>query len=246
MRDSYVEAYSRLERTHWWWAFRRRIVLEELDRLLKGNGSRRRVLDVGCGAGMNLRALAQRYDCRGLEPDPRLAAAARENSGVPIRQGGLLDGSVGGEAGFDAVLLLDVIEHIDDDRGALRAAASMARPGGWIVINVPAMRWLWSVHDEVNEHRRRYEREDLSRAVGDSGLELVSIRYWGVSLAPAAWLARRGRPDPAGPGYEVSIPPRWVGRLMEAALMLEWRTLSFIGAPFGLSLLAVARKPAAG
>lgn len=238
-----MAAYDRLEREHWWWSFRRGIVLGELERLFRGAEDRPRVLDVGCGAGMNLRALAGRYECQGLESDARLVSAARRNSGVPVLQGGLFDRDAGPEDAFDAVLLLDVIEHIDDDRAALRAAASRARPGGWVVINVPAMRWLWSVHDEVNEHRRRYERGDLSRLILECGLELVSARYWGLLLAPAAWLARARRGDRAAAGYRVAIPPRWVGRLIEAVLKLEWRALSLLDAPFGLSLLAVARRP---
>jgi SAM-dependent methyltransferase len=241
MKSPWVAQYERLEKEHWWWLARRSIVAATLKRLLPHKTDS--LLDVGCGAGLNLKAYANQWQCSGLEPDTTLAAAARTNSGVEVLAGSVPGNHPYQDRTFNAVMMLDVIEHIDDDIGALRDAAELTTPEGHILINVPAMPWLWSVHDEVNEHKRRYTRATLRAAINEAGLELQSMTCWGIALAPAAFLARRlfGRSDTAE-NYTVGVPRPFINSCLRALILLEYHLLRWLPIPVGLSLLAVARR----
>src|SRR5439155_683450 len=130
---------------------------------------RLRLLELGCGTGNVLAALAEFGMAVGMETHPDLAAAARA-AGLDVRPG-RLPGDLVVEPGWaDAVLLLDVLEHLDDDVAALVTARRALRPGGLLVITVPAYRWLWSGHDVALGHRRRYTARELSRVVERAGL----------------------------------------------------------------------------
>jgi hypothetical protein len=138
---------------------------------------------------------------------------------------------------------MDVLEHIDDDAAALRAASGTLREGGHLVVNVPAMPSLWSAHDLANEHRRRYTLDGLRSLVASAGLREVSIRFWGHLLVPMAYVRRLlARPSGRVEDYVVRVPPRPVGRALEGLTRLEYRCTRGLRVPFGLSLLAVARK----
>ena len=245
MDARYVAAYERLEREHWWWLARRRLLLGVFETLASSCPPDRRpvVLDVGCGAGLNLAALRQRCDCQGVEPNPLLVERARENSGVPVQVGSLPYGLPAFERQFDIVMLLDVIEHIDDDVTALQTAASLLRPGGWIVINVPALPWLWSAHDVINQHKRRYVAAGLRAVITRAALEVTLLRYWGALLVPLAWVERRmaGWHGQGAQAYEVKVPAAPLNALLYGLVRCEYALTGWLRPPLGLSLLAVAQ-----
>ncbi|MEA2435654.1 MAG: hypothetical protein QOF65_210, partial [Thermoleophilaceae bacterium] len=161
------EAMLALDERHWWYHGRRRV----LDAVLDGVDLPRqaRVLDAGCGSGRTLDELARHGEAHGMELNPAGVTAAR------ARGHHVLEGRVETipyeDASFDLVTCLDVIEHTDD-LAALRELRRVTRPGGHLVVTVPAHPRLWSRHDEVNGHRRRYTRETLQRAAEAAG--------WGV------------------------------------------------------------------
>lgn len=245
MKPEYVAQYERLEREHWWWRVRRRLVLDFLREWGSpaAAGGRPSLVDIGCGAGMNLAAYRGEFEAEGIEPDAVLAEAARANAGVPVSRGSLDSSRPLCGREFDNGLLLDVIEHLDDDAAGLKKAAGCLRPGGTFILNVPAMPFLWSVHDEANEHRRRYTRRTLEAAVGKAGLRLAAARYWGGWLVPAAVAARKLLAPAEGVSeYRVSVPPRAIGLVLEGMTAFEFAVTGWTGAPWGLSLLAAARK----
>ena len=248
MRPEYAAEYEQLERQHWWWLARRRIVQRVLRaRFPPRPGPRPTLVDIGCGPGVMLASLRDTFDCVGLEPDPVLAEHARRHSAVPIHAGRLTPEQPLTQQRFDCVLLLDVVEHIEDDVAALRLAGSMLEPGGQMIVNVPALPWLWSVHDEVNQHKRRYLRAGLREVMEKAGLQIQSIRYWGMGLVPMAFAARRvaGRSVPLE-DYRVSLPPAFANTLLRHLLFAEYRVAERLPFPLGLSLLAVAGPGAAG
>lgn len=247
MDARYVAEYERLERKHWWWLVRRRILLGLLDALTQARPTSYcpALLDLGCGAGLNLAAFRQRYDCQGIEPNPLLVERARENSGVMVQGGSLPYGLPSLDRQFDFITLLDVIEHIDDDVATLKTAASLLAPGGRIVINVPALPWLWSEHDVVNQHKRRYVAASLRDVITRADLEVTLLRYWGALLVPSAWAERRvagwhvqGAHEQA---YEVKVPSAPVNALLYGLVRCEYALTSWLCPPLGLSLLAVAQ-----
>ncbi len=149
----------------------------------------------------------------------------------------------------DAVLALDVIEHLDDDRAAVRRLGGLVEPGGIVVVSVPALPELFSEFDEIQGHRRRYLPESLRQVFVHSDLELERIFWWGRWLVPV--LRRRRSRPPARPGEPASesyrrylqLPPWPLHWVAQAAFVWENRAAVRGRLQIGTSLFAVARRP---
>jgi SAM-dependent methyltransferase len=233
-----LEAMLALDERHWWYRGRRRMLdalLAGLD--LRAGGS---VLDAGCGSGRTLDQLARFGDPHGVELNPIALSAARAR-GHAVR-GAPVEAIPHPEASFDLVTCLDVIEHTDDDAVALRELRRVTRPGGRLVVSVPAHPRLWSRHDEVNGHRRRYTRRSLRAAAEPAGWHVERMTGFNVFyLAPAA-LVRIVRRDGREGGSELELTPPRLDSLLELPLRAE-AALVRRGAnlPPGLTLMAVLR-----
>jgi SAM-dependent methyltransferase len=196
-----------------------------------------RVLEVGCGIG-NFTALLAEH-CRrvvGLDISEEYVSLARnrfsDHDQVEVLQKDIMEGTC--EGSFDTVVMLDVLEHIDDDVGALRHIAQSLVPGGDLVVKVPALQALYGSMDEAIGHYRRYDRESLSRTLRDGGFEVSSLWFFN-RLAMAGWwvngkLLRRKVPS-AG---EVSV--------FNKMLCLTRPVETLLRIPVGLSLFAVGKK----
>jgi SAM-dependent methyltransferase len=235
------DAIERVERRHWWFRGRRELVTAML-RARVPDGAR--VLDVGCGTGFVLERLLDHFDAWGLEPDASVRARASDRAAPRIRAGSTFDHSAVAPGSFDAVLLLDVLEHLDDDAEGLRSVLPLLRPGGVVLLTVPAMPWLWSSHDVRNEHRRRYTRRTLRALVTGAGLAPVVLSYANARLFPLA-LVHRGFLRLAGQrtDRELELPPRGVNALFERVFAGE-ASGTGRGYPFGLSLVSLAEARA--
>ena len=233
------EAMLALDERHWWYRGRRRMLAALLDGVELPPGAR--VLDAGCGSGRTLDELARYGRLHGVELNPLGIVAARsrghEVAQAPVEEIPYEDAS------FDLVTCLDVIEHTDDDTAALRELRRVARPGGSLVVSVPAHPRLWSRHDVVNGHRRRYSRRTLRAAAEAAGWRVERMTGFNVVyLAPAALVRIVARRDREDGGSELELTPRGLDPLLELPLRLE-AALVRRGAslPTGLSLLAVLR-----
>ena len=239
-----MKAMLDLDEHHWWYRGRRLIIDTELRRLPLPVPAT--VLDAGCGSGRTLLQLAGLGSVSGIELNPEAAGLARERGEFDVRVGRLEE--LPWETGsFDLITCLDVIEHTPDDRVTLRELRRVARPGGWLLVTVPAYQTLWSLHDEANHHYRRYNRKTLAAAADEAGWDLVRMSSFNsLLLAPAAVvrLAQRRR---LGDDYtpELKVGPPWLNAVLERPLQMEARWLSRGRTlPAGLSLLAVLRAPA--
>ncbi len=240
MDPEYARRYRLLYREHWWWRARRLYLLDVLDELCPGGGWRN-VLDVGCGAGLffdDLEAFADRVE--GVEPDADLVAAeGTPTERIHVRP---FDASFRPDREYGLVLMLDVLEHMDDPGGALRHAGRLLEPGGRLLVTVPAFRWLWTTHDEVNRHRTRYDRRSLSSLAEASKIEVLRMAYFFHWTVPAKLLVRvwevLRRPEPTPP----SVPPPWLNRLLYGLSRLEQRLPGPVGLLPGSSLLMVGRR----
>ena len=240
MQDTYVANYENLEKNHWWWRVRRSIIWNEIKHRA---GTSQRLLEIGCGAGTNLTMAQPSFDCTGVEPDSQLRECAARNTGMAILDGALPNDLPQFANTFNVVLLLDVLEHVEQDCEALVTIRSLLSESGMLVINVPAFPCLWSVHDEVNQHYRRYRLATLAKVIEDAGLHLDKIRYWGSFLFPIAYMQRKlfvGRKGEAN-DYQVALPGNLVNRAMETASWADSR-LSPFQKLFGLSVLAIATR----
>jgi SAM-dependent methyltransferase len=223
----------RAENDLWWYRGRRAIVLDAVRRLRAGVAGEPRFLDAGCGGGAVLAELAKLGTAVGIEPSPVSRQVALERGVAPVLDA-RLEAIPAERESFEIGLALDVLEHIDDDRAALRELRRVVSRAGGIVVTVPAHPRLWSRHDELNEHRRRYTARTLRAAAESSGWQVGRITHFNLLLLPGALLRYR-----FGAGDGLDIPPAPINRSLEGALQLE-RLLIRAGLrlPAGLSLLA--------
>ena len=180
---------AELDQQHWWYRARR-VVLDALIRRTVQPSKDARILEIGCGTGHNLPMLAAFGQVEAIEVDPAARSMAEERLGRTVGSAPLptLDGVP--EKSFDLIGSFDVIEHIADDAAALAGIARLLKPGGKFVMTVPAHQWMWSAHDEVNHHQRRYSRAALKQLVDASPLRLEAIGYLNSLLFPVAVAAR--------------------------------------------------------
>lgn len=238
MDEALVARYPQLERKHFWWATRRFIVRELVARSFGAVPSS--ILDVGCGSGLT----GEMFSSLGASVVGVDMEAHRESMRIDFVKGDYL--SLSDQLGtFDAVLALDAIEHFEDEAQVVNAIASNLRPGGRLVVTVPAYRFLWSSHDETNLHYRRYTRRSLARALSAAGLGVDRIGYVFMALAlpkgVLTILERITRKEvPTGTGVD-GLANRLASRYFGAESRLALRRANFL--PFGTSVVAVARKP---
>jgi SAM-dependent methyltransferase len=242
MDEDYELQTHEVEETHWWYRGRRRIIGEAVRGLELSPGAR--ILDAGCGSGRNMVELAPFGAITGLELADASVARARSRGVGEVVQG-TLDAMPFEDDSFELAVCLDVIEHLDDDRRALRELRRVVRKGGTLLVTVPAYQWLWSEHDVINHHRRRYTRRTLSDAARESGWVTDRTTYFNGLLLPMA-IAYRGvarlRRIGDEPVSDLERTPGWLNALLERPLRLEARMIRRgHRIPVGLSLMAILR-----
>ncbi len=220
---------------------RQRIVLDLIRRTL-GPGNSRPALDVGCGTAAFLKALSEEWKGWGLDTSELAVEYARRRGLSNVVQG-TLDDLPNHEQRFDLITALDVIEHIENDEAVLREMGGRLTNGGSIVITVPAYPWLWSAHDEINHHYRRYTRETLTAAISSAGLRVEYVSYFNTLLFPLALIQRAlarltGRLIDDG----LTVPAGWLNRTLQRVFESERHLVGTMSLPFGLSLVAVVRR----
>lgn len=237
-----MQVMLEVDERHWWYRGRRRVLRVELDRLPLPAGAQ--VLDAGCGSGRMLQELERYGEVRGLERDLEAAQVAQGRDHGEVLTG-RLEELPWDASRFDLITCLDVIEHVPDDLLALRELRRVSKPRGWLVVTVPAYKALWSAHDEVNHHYRRYSRRMLQAAAIESGWSMRRMTSFNtLLLAPAAAvrLAQRRRSRPTE-SFDLQLGPDWLNGALEAPLRIEARWLArgrTLAA--GMSLLAVLQN----
>lgn len=243
MRADELQRMYECEDSYWW--FRgRKVILREMLRLLLAPNRPRHILDVGCGSGATLLALREFGEAVGLDRASLALHFCRQRG---LRK--LLQGQAGSlpiqAGGVDLVTLLDVLEHLFDDRAALREMHRVLAPGGWLFLAVPAYPFLWSEHDEALSHWRRYTAPELRAKVEAAGFTIVRLSYAVTLLLPLAAALRMAQ-RLAGPKREPKTaliePPRPVNLFFYQTLVWEARWLRSRDLPCGLTVLCAARK----
>lgn len=242
MERSEYETMASVEDRHFWFVATRAIVKDAV--LAAGIRPDSAVLDVGCGTGGTMKALAGCCLLTGVEPHPPAAELAASRSGRPVVAGNALDLPFA-NGSFDGALCLDVFEHIVDDRGAIEEIRRIVRPGGVLVATVPCHPWLFSEHDEALHHVRRYTRKQFVGLLRRGGFVPERVTWINSFLFPVAAahrLASRLLADhdaPARSDAAVRLGP--FNEALKAVFLAERRVLALTDLPFGLGLLAVAR-----
>jgi SAM-dependent methyltransferase len=248
MDPSLYPRMAEVEDAHWWFASRRAIVDHILDRLnLPGDAS---ILEPGCGTGGNFAMLARRGQLFALDADESAVGFARARGTAQVERGALPDQIPFGERRFDLVLMTDVLEHLDDEAGTLRALRARLRSGGWLLMTVPAMPWLWSDHDVTHHHRRRYRANELRSLVSGAGFDVTYLSYYNFMLFPIIagariWQRLQQHDRVAANGrHDLTMPSPAMNSILQRIFSSERHLIGRARVPLGVSLIVVARAPA--
>ncbi|MDF7812728.1 class I SAM-dependent methyltransferase [Hymenobacter sp. YC55] len=245
MNIEYEIKYHQIEENYWWFQARRDMVFRLVQDLqLPRNAA---ILEIGCSGGPLLQRLRSSgyTDLTGIDVSEAGIAVAQQR-GIPNVW--CMDGThlTFPDASFDLVVASDVLEHIEDEGQALREWARVLRPGGRLLVFVPAFQFLWGKHDEVNQHFRRYTAAQLTARVRASGLQINRSSYWNVSLFFPATIVRilkRLTSTSNRPAKDdLFAAPPLVNTLLTAFLKAENRVLQAIDAPVGVSVFTLATK----
>ncbi|GAA4017018.1 class I SAM-dependent methyltransferase [Hymenobacter fastidiosus] len=243
---AYETTYHELEEQHWWFQSRRDFIFSLVQDLNLAKDTA--LLEVGCSGGPLLQRLRHEgyTNLTGIDLSAPAIALARRRQvpNVQVMDGARLSFPT---AAFDVVVASDVLEHIEDEQQALREWLRVLRPGGCLLVFVPAFQLLWSDHDVVNHHFRRYSAEQLRQSLTRAGLHTQRQSYWNSALfLPAAIvrLVQRLRPtSQSPPSGDLQVLPGILNGALLTLLRCENRLLRHVNLPVGISTFALARKP---
>lgn len=243
MKVDFYKTYFEAEKTHWWFRVRRNMILR-LIRKYKISKTEK-IFDFGCGSGYTVGYLQKLgYEASGSDISAEAIKFGILN-GIHNLSVAKNDEIRSPDGGFGLILALDVIEHIEDDLGVVRAIEKALSPGGVAIVTVPAYQWLWGVQDEVAHHFRRYSMSGLVDVIKRSGnLRIIRKTYFNSFLfLPIAlvrilsnWFNLKNRES------DFNINSRFLNGLFYAIFNLETYFLKFFNFPFGVSILFVLKK----
>ena len=253
MQSAQFQLHAEIEDRHWWFTARRDI-LRRLVRSVVPPGAGNVVVDVGCGTGANLGALAAEYKCVGIDTSPEaIRLASARFPAVEFRQGVAPQDVSDVLAKARLVLLTDVLEHVPDDFELFSSIFAATPPGTYFLVTVPADRSLWSRHDESFGHYRRYDLERFRQIWEGLPAEVLLTSYYNSRLHPLVklvrwWNRRQGKATGAA-GTDFRLPAAPLNRLLSTVMAAEGQRLAGLldlgGAkPYrsGVSLIALIKR----
>jgi SAM-dependent methyltransferase len=230
-----------LDQRHWWYRARREVIAALIRRSVSPSPEAR-ILEIGCGTGHNLAMLGEFGHVDALELDEEARTFAEQRLGRSVMSAPLPELAGVSDAHYDLIGAFDVIEHIDDDRAAIVSIAAKLKRGGKFVITVPAHQWMWSAHDVVNHHKRRYSKRRLRQLIESSPLQLQAIGYFNSVLFPAAVAERLSSRLLRKDSADLTLPSAPLNATLERTFAAERHLIGRLPLPVGLSLFAVAAR----
>jgi len=243
-KEFYLE-YASVEDKHWWFVARRQILQQVIRQLKLPENAQ--ILEAGCGTGGNLQMLSRYGQVSAMELDEIACQFANQRQVTLVKRGSLPD-NIPFASDYDLILILDVIEHLDNDLSALEALYYKLKPGGCLLVTVPAYMFLWSEHDELNHHKRRYRLKGLKQVVKKAGYQVNYASYFNTFLFPliavarglAKLLPKRNKNQLSS---DLVVPSKPVNQILKWLFASECHLINKFILPFGVSVLLLAKKP---
>ncbi len=241
MRTREYETMFRVEETHWWYGALHRLIFQALEAELP-DWRQKEILDVGCGTGAILKELGNPEKNVGIDLAPEAISFCRQRGLNNVRQGDICALPFA-DASFDAVICSSVLYHqwVADLAGAVREMHRVLRPGGVLLVNVPAFPFLHSAHDEAVMTARRFKKAEIRHLLVKQNFKIQRLTYWTTFLFPLAIAARTLGGSKMGRDFE-RVEGSFPERVLAQIMAFELRLLRNVSLPFGVALLAVATK----
>lgn len=234
--------FFEIQKKHWWFVTRKNVVMDVIDRYLT-KGDHVKVLDIGCGSGLMLTSLNKVGETYGMDMSDEAISFSKEIFNGSVEKGALPDQLPYQGNFFNLITALDVIEHIDNDVDSIAAIRSLLAPGGKTVFTVPAYMFLWSPHDEMNEHKRRYTLPEFNKKLVEAGFTVEKISYYNTILFPVVFLVRMLNNILKRDGAsDMDMPGSFLNYVLKKIFGIEKYLLRYFNLPFGVSVIAVVRK----
>jgi 2-polyprenyl-3-methyl-5-hydroxy-6-metoxy-1,4-benzoquinol methylase len=228
--------------THWWYRARRDVLASVIARKV-ALPNHARILEIGCGTGHNLGMLARFGNVDAIEIDEHSRGIAAERLGRDVGASPLPELAGVADQSYDMIALLDVLEHVEDDRAALVSIAQRLATGGTMLVTVPQHPWMWSGHDVANHHHRRYTKASLRRVIAAAGLKLTVLQSFNSLLFPLAAADRLLARLTGREGSDDALPPAPVNAVFEKVFGFERYLVGRVPMPPGVSLIALLSVP---
>ena len=242
MQQEEYEKLYKFENFYWWHLGRREILKKILRRFLERK--RNNILEIGCGTGGNLKILGEFGNVSGLDNSKEALSFCGERGFTNLILSKAEEINLPSES-FDLVAALDVLEHIEDDEKTMREVQRLLKNGGLFLATVPAYSFLWSAHDELVHHKRRYRDSELSKKLKTAGFDVVKISHIIFFIFPAILLFRIIEkiffPKKKKSTAYVMLP-KFLNQFFIYLLKLESILLRYFNLPFGTSVIVIARK----
>lgn len=253
MTPEQFELHAAIEDSHWWFIGRRFIIHNLVSSIILRTSSGRVLVDMGCGTGGNLSSFKKTFECTGIDISrDAILLAKRRFPEVNFICGGLEKQTYIAIEKADVVLLLDVLEHINNDVSFLEGLLGMLKKGSHLLITVPAHMALWSPHDDFHGHFRRYSRDELLSKFKDLNSEIRMLSYYNTALYPiirsVRYFTRLTKRTWGKAHTDLSLPPQLINTFLTKIFAAECRWLVNLvdqpsrTLPFGVSIISLLRK----
>ena len=229
-----------VEDKHWWFVARRSLIEQVISKLNLPEDAE--IFEAGCGSGGNLAMLARHGKVYAMELNETARLFARNLQIGEIQPGCLPDDIPFPDKKFDLILLLDVLEHLEEDTASLQALSTKLKPSGWLLITVPAYPWLWSKQDELLHHKRRYILSNLCKIVSSAGYKVHFVNHFNFVLFPLIAIVRFVQNLFNKGGNEQAMPPQLINQILTFLFAFECHLINRLYLPFGVSIMLYAQR----
>lgn len=244
MDRAVFDRMAELDQHHWWFTARRRILANVIRRIVRPPANAR-ILELGCGTGHNLDTLAKFGTVEASELDDYARELATKRLGRRVEKVALPDLSKFPADSYDMIVLLDVLEHVPDDKVSLAAILTRLKPGGALLLTVPANPWMWSAHDVAHHHHRRYRKGEIAALATEAGFDIELLSPFNTLLFPLIAGVRLLNKVRGHDSADDALPSKPVNSTLDKLFGAEAGLIGRLPFPFGVSLVAVLRRAAA-